>query len=71
MFELHQDEKSFWETMTPARLCKLIKAYYRPVGKATAENNETMRNGKPTRYVDLDIPAGNKKSLAQYFMGGE
>lgn len=57
--------------MTPVRLHKLINARYKPPEKARAENSETIRNGKPTRYVDLDVPAGNKKSLAQYFMGGE
>lgn len=54
--------------MNPARLHALYNAWFRPTRK-TAEHSPVSAGGKPTRFVDLDVPAGNEKSLAQYFMG--
>ena len=67
MFDCRQDERTFWKTMNPRRLHALFNSYFKPA-KKTVEKMETP-NAKPTRFVDLDVPAGNQKSLAQYFMG--
>ena len=67
MFDCGQDERTFWKTMNPRRLHALFNARFRPRRDA---GDKVMNTGdKPTRFVDLDVPAGNEKSLAQYFMG--
>lgn len=71
MFELKQDEKSFWETMTPARLLKLLRARFKPqVDNKSPDDKGNPFSKSKTRYVDLDTPADNKIPLAQYFNGG-
>ena len=38
MFELKMPEEVFWETMTPARLCELYTAHFRPRNAARGPN---------------------------------
>ena len=67
MFDCGQNEQTFWKTMNPRRLHALFNARFR---KPRDTGNKFVTTGnKPTRFVDLDVPAGNEKSLAQYFMG--
>ena len=57
MFDCHQDEKTFWKTMNPARLHALYSAYFR----------------KPARKIQLDGPPvqeKNQPSLYELFVGG-
>ena len=58
MFDCHQDEKTFWKTMNPARLHALFSAYFR----------------KPEpRKIQLDgpwVPEKNQPSLYELFVGG-
>ena len=74
MFDCRQDERTFWKTMNPSRLHALFNAWFKPA-RRQGENSQNYApaiaaNGKPTRYVDLDVPAGNQKSLVQYLTGG-
>ena len=70
MFDCCQDERTFWKTMNPRRLHALFNARFRPMRNARDAGDRTISaGGKKTRFVDLDVPAGNEKSLAQYFMG--
>lgn len=57
MFDCHQDERTFWRTMTPARLHALFRAYFRPQGQPGGPS--------PTRPQEPEVT-----SLAAYFMGG-
>jgi hypothetical protein len=65
------DERLFWKTMNPARLHALYDTWFPLRPKATEHGSvgPVSAGGKTTRFVDLDVPAGNEKSLAQYFIG--
>lgn len=70
MFDLGQDERTFWKTMNPRRLHALFNARFRPIrGTRDAGDRTISAGGKRTRFVDLDVPAGNEKSLVNYFNG--
>ena len=70
MFDCGQNEQTFWKTMNPRRLHALFNARFRTMRNARDAGDRTISaGGKKTRFVDLDVPAGNEKSLAQYFMG--
>ena len=73
MFDLGQDEQAFWKTMNPRRLHALFDARFRVAQNARntqdAGDRTISAGGKRTRFVDLDIPAGNEKSLVNYFNG--
>jgi len=62
------DERIFWKSMNPHRLHALFNAYFQPGRRQNRENLGT--GGKKTHFVDLDVPAGNEKSLVNYFRGG-
>ena len=67
MFDCGQDERTFWKTMNPRRLHALFNARFRP--QRNTEERRMNIGGKKTKYVDLDVPAGNGKSLMNYFNG--
>ena len=70
MFDLGQDEQTFWKTMNPRRLHALFNARFRPIRSTRDAGDRTISaGGKRTRFVDLDVPAGNEKSLVNYFNG--
>jgi len=55
---LHQDERSFWKTATPARLWSLLNALYQPEGRSGGTGS---------------LQAGAKQakmSLSEYLTGG-
>lgn len=54
--------------MNPHRLHALFNAYFQPGGRRNAESFSA--GAKKTTVVDLDVPAGNEKSLVNYFRGG-
>lgn len=54
--------------MNPHRLHALFNAYFQPARKRNVEGFST--GAKKTQFVDLDVPAGNEKSLVNYFSGG-
>ena len=58
--------------MNPRRLHALFNTYFRTTRKSPNQGADQAANinGKQTRYVNLDVPAGNEKSLSQYFRGG-
>ena len=68
MFDCHMDERTFWKDMNPKRLHALFNAYFQPAHKTGHGSGNS--NEKHERFVDLDVPAGNQNSLAQYFKGG-
>jgi len=55
---LHQDERSFWKTATPARLWSLLSAFYRPEGRA--DGSQSLQTGEKQA----------KMSLSEYLTGG-
>lgn len=73
MFDCGQDEQTFWKTMNPRRLHALFNARFRPMRNAQYTRDAVDRTisagGKRTQFVDLDVPAGNGKSLVNYFNG--
>ena len=55
---LHQDERSFWKTATPARLWSILSAFYRPEGRT--DSTKSLQTGEKQA----------KMSLSEYLMGG-
>ena len=70
MFDLRQDERTFWKTMNPCRLHALFSAYSRPVKQRAAAVPTIGQNGKPVQYIDFDEPITEHKNLAELFMKG-
>ena len=58
MSVLHQDERSFWKTATPARLWSLLDAIFRPDGRTGGP--ESLQTGEKQA----------KLSLSEYLTGG-
>lgn len=54
--------------MNPHRLHALFNSYFQTGRQSGGKSFGTGE--KKTRYVDLDVPAGNEKSLVNYFRGG-
>ena len=58
----------FWKTMNPRRLHALFNSYFQT---GRRQGRESLGEGtKGKKLVDLDVPAGNEKSLVNYFRGG-
>ena len=55
MFQCHQDERTFWRTMNPARLHALFDAYLAP-----PKSNAKLRTALQPE----------ERSLAAFLMGG-
>lgn len=53
--------------MNPKRLHALFNARFSMM--RNTGDREMNTGGKRTRFVDLDVPAGNQKSLVNYFSG--
>ena len=70
MFDLRQDERTFWKTMNPRRLHALFSAYSRPMKSQTPGMPMTGSGGRPTQYIDFDEPITDRRNLAEYFMKG-
>ena len=70
MFDLRQDERTFWKTMNPCRLHALFDVWFSKREKKAGIAPGNGPGGKPTQYIDFDEPITEQRNLAEYFTKG-
>ena len=70
MFDLRQDERTFWKTMNPRRMHALLSVWQQPIKRQAQNMPVNSAGGKPTHYIDFDEPITEQRNLAEYFMRG-